>query len=465
MAKTQYMRGNSEPLKHTTKRYWLCVSVCACFCVLHLAGCAPKAAPIATGAPKHPDFVFPKVPDQTAPEIAVQIDRGWQYLQIDDLGNADREFTAVLKRQAKFYPAETALGYTELARKNAKDAAERFDLALAGQSGYVPALVGKGQALLALERNAEALTSFEAALAADPTLTDLRSRVDVLRVRAAQDTLARAKKAADAQRWDDARTAYEQAIAASPDSAFLYRELAGVEQKSGQGAMALDHYRKAIELDPSDAGSHAAIGAILESQNDVLGALAEYERARAADPNSVPESVFTRLRSRAELAKLPPQYGAIGSSANVTRAEVAALIGNRLAALVGRAPQRQSIITDIRGNWAERWIAPVVRAGVMETLPSYQFDPSGRVRRGDLAIIVTRALQLIAAEKPSLGQKWQGARVTVNDVSASHLSYPAVSVAVASGVMHLTGGNFDLLRNVSGSEAMEIIGRLEALAR
>jgi hypothetical protein len=38
-------------------------------------------------------------------------------------------------------------------------------------------------------------------------------------------------------------------------------------------------------------------------------------------------------------------------------------------------------------------------------------------------------------------------------------------MAVASGVMPLTNGNFDLLRPVTGVEALEIIGRLEALAR
>jgi hypothetical protein len=45
------------------------------------------------------------------------------------------------------------------------------------------------------------------------------------------------------------------------------------------------------------------------------------------------------------------------------------------------------------------------------------------------------------------------------------LSYPAVSAAVASGVMPLNGGNFELLRGVTGAEAMDIINRLEALAR
>ena len=107
----------------------------------------------------------------------------------------------------------------------------------------------------------------------------------------------------------------------------------------------------------------------------------------------------------------------------------------------------------------------MVRSGVMETLPNYEFEPSRRVRRGELAATVSRLLSLIGVVKPELAKKWQGARVTINDVPATHLSYPAVSMAVASGVMPLTNGNFDLLRAVTGAEAVEIIGRLEALAR
>ncbi len=87
------------------------------------------------------------------------------------------------------------------------------------------------------------------------------------------------------------------------------------------------------------------------------------------------------------------------------------------------------------------------------------------MRRGDLALTVSRVLSLIEALKPEVGKKWQGARVTANDVAPAHLSYPAVSVAVASGVMPLAGGNFELLRVVTGAEAIDVIGRLEAIAR
>ncbi len=117
-----------------------------------------------------------------------------------------------------------------------------------------------GRRLLELDRAGDALASFEAALAKDASLTDLRSRVDVLRFRATQDMLARAKAAAEARRWEEAKAAYQQAIAASPESAFLYRDLANVERQAGQLADALEHYRRAVQLDPTDAKSLAAIG-------------------------------------------------------------------------------------------------------------------------------------------------------------------------------------------------------------
>ena len=438
---------------------------CFCVSVFVLAGCAPKAPPAVVGAPKHPDFVFPAVPDGTKPEQATRIDRGWQYLQLDDHRNAEREFAAALKQQPSFHPAETAMAYLAFARGNERDAATRFDRALQGDAGYVPALIGKGQVLLELDRDADALASFEAALAKDPSLTDLRNRVDVLRFRAIQDLLARAKVAADARRWDEATSIYQQAITASPESGFLYRDLAAVEQRAGQSANALEHYRKAIAIDPGDARSHASIAAILEGQGDVIGALAEYERARAIDPGEVPEGSLARLRAAAAVAKLPPEYREIPGGAGVTRADIAALIGVRLESLLARARPRQAIITDIRGNWAQAWIAPVVRAGVMDTLANYEFEPKRQVRRGELATTVSRLLSLIAVGKPELAKKLVGVRVVVNDLASTHLSYPAVSAAVASGVMTLSNGNFELLRGVSGAEAIDIIMRLEALAR
>ncbi len=416
-------------------------------------------------APRHPEFVYPEMPTTSAsPALTTQIERGWRYLQSDNLRNAEREFAGVLNAAPGFSPAETALGYVALARDQDTAAVEHFERALAALDAYVPALVGRGQALLALEREGEALASFEAALGARPDIAGLQGRVDVLRFRAVQDNLARAKAAAAARRWDDARAAYAQAIAASPESAFLYRELGGIERTSGRPEVAFMQFRTALELDPNDALAHAAIGALLDEHGDAAGALASYEKAAALDAASVTEATLARSREAAALAKLPAEYRVIPMADALTRADLAALLGVRLEPLVASVQPRQIVITDVRGHWAQPWITAVVRAGVMETLPNYTFQPGDRVRRGDLAQTVSRALGLIARQNPTIAARWQGAQLTIADLPPAHLAYPAVSAAVAAGVMRLLpDGTFQLLRPVSGAEALEIIGRLEAL--
>src|SRR3954454_5975528 len=169
---------------------------------------APKTAPapVAT-APRFPDFMRPVVPAAFADSpVAGAASRGWTYLQAGDLRMAEHELSAALKTQPAFYPAETSLGYVELARKDAKAALPHFDHAieLNPQHNDVSAYLGRAQALLALNREADALGAFEAALAADPSQTELARRIEVMKFRNVEQGLGRAREAARAGRLDEA---------------------------------------------------------------------------------------------------------------------------------------------------------------------------------------------------------------------------------------------------------------------
>jgi tetratricopeptide (TPR) repeat protein len=440
------------------------------FCILHLAilsACAAKAPPPVPTAPRYPDFVYPAVPDDLKRTTdAVRVDFGWRYLQADDLRSAEREFTAVTRRSPAMYPAHTGSGYVELARRDYDDAVERFDAALAQAPQYVPALVGRGQALLGAGREEEALAAFDAALAADPTLADVRRRVDVLRFRNAQEVVETAREAAAAGRLDAARNAYRRALEGSPESAFLHRELGVVERRRGDLDTALAELKRAVELDPSDATSLVQIGEILEERQDYAGATEAYRAAAEIEPS---EAITKRLADIAEeerLAKLPPEFHAIPQSEQITRGELAALIGIRLDRVLAEAPPRQVVITDVRDHWAAPWVTEVAQAGVLEPFPNHTFQPGARVRRGDLAEAVSRLVLLALRDDEQRREELIKARPKIADMSPGHLSYPAVAVALASGVMPLLEGDrFGVTRPVSGAEAIEIIGRVVDLVR
>ena len=429
------------------------------------ARCAPTP-PVATAPtiPQYPDFVFPVPPPGTPQATADRLARGWRLLQANDVPAADREFSALVKASGGFAPAVTAAGYVELARQRPRDALPHFDAALPAGRTYAPALVGRGLALLGTGRDEDAIASFEAALAADANLPDLANRIETLRVRAAQDRVGRAERAAGAGRWDEARAAYRAAIEASPDSAFLHRDLAIMERKAGRADEALAAARVAIALDADDAKAHAVVGDVLAERQDLDGALAAYNRAAALDPSPAIEAAVARVRERARDAALPPAYREIGERPQATRADMAALLGVGLGPRLAAAPQRQVVVTDVRGHWADPWIQTVTRAGAMEVFPNYTFQPAAPLRRGDLADSVSRVLGLLAPATPDAAARWEKAPITVSDVPPGHLAYPAVRRVVAAGVMPLIDGAFQLLQPVSGAEAIEVVTRLAAMA-
>lgn len=432
-----------------------------------VSACAPKTAPvIPAGAPRFPEFVQPTIPPAFANSTeATRTMRAWQWLQAGDLRAAEREAAAALAAQPAFHPAQTTSAYIALARKDAKGAVTQFTRIADAHPDYAPALAGKGFALEAAGQSADAAAAFRAAVAADPALVDIARRLDVLLLRGLQNELAAARRAARAGDRDAAIASYRRALAASPDSPFLYVELAGIERQEGQLAAAVEHVEQALRLDPSDPATLVLLGDIQAERSDLVAALDAYNKALALEPNADVAERRKAVQERAALEALPAQYRAIPSSPQVTRADLAALVGIRLPDLVQASPVRDiGVLTDVRGQWAERWIAAVARAGLVEAFPNHTFQPRGVVRRVDLAQTVSRLLNVVAASQPSRAQTWVGARGRFSDMTTGHLAYPAASMAVAAGAMTAVDGAFQPTRVVSGAEAMAAIDRIRALA-
>jgi tetratricopeptide (TPR) repeat protein len=448
-------------------RRWRSVRPFLLITLLLGAACAPKA-PVVTApvAPRFAEYVFPAPTEAPPPAILADHQAAWNLLQAGDARGAERRFTAVLKRAPDFYPAHVGAGYVALSRKDYKQALAQFDQALSVDQSYAPALAGKGQTYLAMDERGQALAAFDAALAADPGLTGIRSTADVLRFQGLQGGVAGARQAAEAGRLAEARTAYTEAIKASPQSPFLYRELAVVERRDGRLPEALQRIQKAIELDANDPRNFIV-------QADVLEEMAQYDRAATAltsavalEPSEALNARIEALRARAAFEAMPPEFRSIEGSETITRGQLAALIGTRLDALVKRAPrQSAAVITDTRGSWAAQWIIPVTRAGFMDVYSNHTFQPRALVRRDDLAYAVSQILGVIASENPRLGASWRTARRKFTDIPPGHLRYRAASMAVEAGVMQpAENGAFQLSRPVTGAEAVAAVTRLAELA-
>ncbi len=429
------------------------------------AGCATRVAPPLPEALAYPEFVYPALPQVLRSAAAAgYVDRGWRYLQNDDLGNAEREFAEASQRSPGLYPAGTGGAYVALARRDYDRALGGFEAVLVEVPMYAPALVGRGQTLLALRRSAAALEAFEAALAVDPSLVNVRSRIDVLRFRGLQGMIEAARAAAADGRIAEARTGYARALDLSPESAFLYRELGMLERADGDVESGLERFRRAAELDPGDALALIQIGDLLSERGEFEGAESAYRRAAAVEPSDDLRARIAEVVTAARDAQLPAEFQAMAGLGQMSRGDLAALLGVRLEDVLRDAPERDMIVTDAQGHWAAAWIAQIARRGVMDPFANHTFQPGAPITRGDLAGAVSRVVAVTAANRPEVGALLT-ARPAIADMGLAHLSYPAASVAVASGVMPLLdGGRFQVADPVSGAEAIDVVARLRTLA-
>src|SRR5439155_23908492 len=141
--------------------------------------------------------------------------------------------------------------------------------------------------------------------------------------------------------------------ASSPDSPFRYRGLAALERQRGNQDAALEHFRRAAALDPSDAASLAQIGQLLEGRGELDEAEKAYTSALAIEPNADVEKRLADMRARSAALRLPAEYRAIDAAPQITRGELAALIGVRLAPLLeGSRRADAALLTDVRNHWA-----------------------------------------------------------------------------------------------------------------
>ena len=261
----------------------------------------------------------------------------------------------------------------------------------------------------------------------------------------------------NAGRLDEARAAYQRAIAATPDSAVLYRELGLVERQRGEpdgGAGAVRPRRRAR----SRRRDRAVAGGRDCSRSAGTSPAPRLRIARRIAPIRTPATTGRLTRPpRRRARRICPRSSARSRSRHANHARRSRGADRRPPG-VGRLARRRSaavVMTDTArplGGSVDcaRWPPPASCRRSTTT-------PFSRARRCGASILRRRSARAAASSRgrirrcgPALPQ-----RPTIADMSAVTSELPAVAAAVSSGVLPLVdGGRFDIERPVSGGEAM-----------
>jgi tetratricopeptide (TPR) repeat protein len=418
-------------------------------------GLAACTAPKAPHAPEGEDYAYPAV---TVGELgaadAEQFQKAWQAVLSGDVASAERGFGKLLARRPGTASVETGLAFARLRAGRLRDAADGFERVLQRQSDYVPALVGA--ASVAYRQNdAEGSLAYlrraEAVRPDDPfvrrRLPERKLQVTERRVAAARAALARGDK-------DAALAEYEAALLAAPEVGAMRIDAANLLAERGDTEQAIELLR----ADPaSDRQVLLRLGELLEAHKDPGDAFEAYRRILLRDPKDAEAAAKANAaRAAAELQGMPEEYRRIAEAPRITRADLAALVAVKITALRRVEAGEPEVAVDISGSWAREYVLQMLALGVLDLYPNHTFQPGAIARRGDLARVVGRCLDLLKAPAPPAP--------TITDMSASNLYHDAAARAVGAGLMDLTpAGAFEAWRPVSGRDASDVLDALSRL--
>ena len=395
-----------------------------------------RPLPVVT-APQFPDFVAPDRAAELSPAAGGRgrHDRGWRSCRPATCGAPSASSRRRCRLRRRSIRPRPACGYVELAREDAEARRWRTSIARSTRRGRLRLGARRPRAGAARRsnRDGEALAAFEAR-AGRRSVADRRARGGrgaagsaALEQRSGRRAPGGAARAGATRRSQPitprsrARPTARSSIASWPASS----------GRRGDADAALEHFRKAVELDPADA---ASLGA---DRRDPRSARRSRRRAASRTTTRWRSSRARRRRRGATRCArgsswrgCPTEYRAHrrGAADHARRSGGAHRRPARRRCCERRPRRRRASSPTCAATGRRTWIMAVARAGVMEPFANHTFQPRDVVRRVDLAQAVSAAAGRASRRRPRTGAVARRRAVRFTDLPAGHLAYPAASV-------------------------------------
>ncbi|HKY43554.1 MAG TPA: tetratricopeptide repeat protein [Pyrinomonadaceae bacterium] len=224
--------------------------------------------------------------------VAVLVNLGNIYLELDRLEDAKSSFASALQKQPINPAAHYGLGQVALSNRRYAEAVEHFEKALAltpeaNRIHYALAMAYRGL------RNTEK-TKFHLAQqgpvgvrVADPLMDQIQEHVKGARV-----YLVRGKMALEARRYEDAAAEFRKAIASSPDSVPAHVNLGAALTQLNDLKGAAEQFEKALVIDPNNLTARYNLAVLLANEKKHDQAIVHLEKVLLLNPNDLGARFF-----------------------------------------------------------------------------------------------------------------------------------------------------------------------------
>jgi tetratricopeptide (TPR) repeat protein len=419
---------------------------------LLLTACGPKVE-----APRidDSDYVFP---DTARGELNAREEKAlrnaWNDVLTGQVARAEQTLGKLISERPDLRQAHIVLGFAALRANRLEDAETVFTAVIGSDPNDAVAIVGLASVKRRKGLIDQALPLYTRAARLRPRDGALGRRASEVKLAVAEGAIGQAAALSAEGKKPEAIAMLQKALDVAPELSPVRLELADLLLDSGRRTEALSILAAAQEADRNIVLRIASIRFEDGDLDGAEGALVRGLREVGEDGDAA--ALLTRIRERRALLALPEPLRALGEAPRLTRAELAGLVIEKVGALKSHKPTGVGeVASDLSRTWARSQILRAIELGLMDVYPNHTFQPGGLVRRGELAVVAARVLDLVG---------WGKSMATPpRDMSPSHLQYASALRVLGAGVMQSTpAGAFEPWRIVTGAEAKLVI---EAVAR
>lgn len=255
--------------------------------------------------------------------VAVHVNLGNIYLELNRLDDARLSFEVALKIQQNVPAADYGLGQIALSQRNFAEAVNHFKRALAlapeaNRIHYSLAMAYRGLKDLENLRVHLAQQGTVGVRVADPLVDRLPELIKGERVH-----LIRGRLALEAKRYAEGAAELRKAVAANPNSVPALVNLGAALTQTGDLKGAAEQFEKALRIDPNNLNAHYNLAVLLMNENQHQQALVHLQAVSKINPKD--------LGALSLMAQVLAQMGRCGEAAEWQRKMIAAAEQQRLA--------------------------------------------------------------------------------------------------------------------------------------
>src|SRR5215510_4573934 len=224
--------------------------------------------------------------------VAVPVNLGNIYLQLNRLEEADENFKAALLIARSNPAALYGAGQVALSQRKYSEAAKYFESALTQAPGANRIHYSLAMAYRSLGDTERAMAHLRqqgtvGVRVNDPLVDELDQLIKGERIH-----VSRGKLALESRRYAEAIDEFRRAIAANRDSLSAHVNLGVALTQTGDLKGAAEHFEEALRIDPRNTNAHYNLAILLAKQNKHVEVIPHLQYILSADPKDVATRFF-----------------------------------------------------------------------------------------------------------------------------------------------------------------------------